>query len=350
MVLKIGNRPIKLMKAHSKPDFNCRTVLSNSTYEYVELWLRNQKGDKYKEALFYWNQSRIFYNASLELPIDAKPLTSYYSIMNATKALLVIHGVKVIGIGHGVSSSRQDITGNVRKDKIIYGATGVLCDLSRILDEPDKKQEYTVYDLLYNLPCVHRTFTITNTDATELFIPISDVSFTLTNNADAAKREVYIRFRVDSIYDNYRMRNYLPNKVKYAVPPGDEVPYYRIKKQFKWNIHESMSDRLNALIKYHKYARKTFYYINGSQMLWYIKKKLPKNTHLVDRHSMTIIYGVMHWLSEQVRYSPNIFEKLMKSKQNWLIREFIDLGLPQFIDEISSEITGANIMCTGYRK
>ena len=264
--------------------------------------------------------------------------------------LLVIHGVKVIGIGHGVSSSRQNITGNVRKDKIIYGATGVLCNLSRILDEPDQRQEYTVYDLLYNLPCVHRTFTITNTDATELFIPISDVSFTLTNNADAAKREVYIRFRVDSIYDNYRMRNYLPNKVKYTVPPGDEVPYYRIKKQFKWNIHESMSGRLNALIKYHKDARKTFYYINGSQMLWYIKKELPKNTHLVDRHSMTIIYGVMHWLSEQVRYSPNIFEKLMKSKQNWLIREFIDLGLPQFIDEISSEITGANIMCTGYIK
>lgn len=255
MVLKIGNRPIKLMKAHSKPDFNCRTVLSNSSYEYVELWLRNQKGDKYKEALFYWNQSRIFYNASLELPIDAKPLTSYYSIMNATKALLVIHGVKVIGIGHGVSSSRQNITGNVRKDKIIYGATGVLCNLSRILDEPDQRQEYTVYDLLYNLPCVHRTFTITNTDATELFIPISDVSFTLTNNADAAKREVYIRFRVDSIYDNYRMRNYLPNKVKYTIPPGDEVPYYRIKKQFKWNIHESMSGRLNALIKYHKDAR-----------------------------------------------------------------------------------------------
>ena len=134
------------------------------------------------------------------------------------------------------------------------------------------------------------------------------------------------------------------------MPPGDEVPYYRIKKQFKWNIHERMSDRMNALIKYHKEARKAFYYINGSQMLWYIKKELPKNAHLVDRHSMTIIYGVMHWLSEQVRYSPNIFEKLMKSKQNWLIREFIDLGLTQFIDEISSEITGANIMCTGYRK
>ncbi len=84
-------------------------------------------------------------------------------------------------------------------------------------------------------------------------------------------------------------------------------------------------------------------------MFWYIKKNLT-NPHIINRHSMTIIYAVMHWLSEQVRYSPDIFDKLMKSKQNWLIREFIDIGLPQFIDEVSSEITGANIMCTGYRK
>lgn len=350
MVLKIGNRPIKLMKAHIKPDFNCRTVLSNSTYEYVELWLRNQKGAKYQEALFYWNQSRNFYNASMDLPIDAKPLTSYYSIMNAAKALLIIEGINVVGIGHGVSSSRQTITGNIRKDKIIFSATGVLCSLSRILEEPVYKQEYTVYDLLYNLPCVHRTFTISNKDATELFIPITDISFSLTNLPDVARREAYVRFEVDSAYDTSRMRVYLPNKVKYAIPPGQDSPYYRIKKQFKWNIHNTMEQRLNDLIKYHKEARKVFYYIHGSKMLWYIKKQLPKNTHLIDRHSMTIIYAVMHWLSEQVRYSPNIFEKLMKSKQNWLIREFIDLGLTQFIDEISSEITGANIMRAGYRK
>lgn len=349
-ILKIGNRPIKLMKAHSNPDFKCRTVLSNSTYEYVELWLRNQKGPKFQEALFYWKQSRHFYRASLDLPIDAKPLTSYYSIMNAAKALLVIQGISVINIGHGVSSSRQYITGNIRKDKITFGATGVLCGLSRILEEAVDKRDYTVYDLLYNLPCVHRTFTITNRDATELFVPINNISFALTNNVDVTRREVYIRFGVDNSYDTPMTRRYLPAKVKFAQPPNNELPYYRIKKQFKWNIHNSMDKRLKDLNKYHKGARKVFYYIHGSQMLWYIKKNLPQNEHLIDRHSMTIIYGVMHWLSEQVRYSPNIFNKLMKSKQNWLIQEFIDLGLSQFIDEISSEITGANIMCTGYRK
>ena len=350
MILKIGNRPVKLMKAYTKPDFKSRTVLSNSTYEYVELWLRNQKGKKYQNALFYWNQSRNFYKASLDLPIDAKPLTSYYCIMNAAKALLITKEIDVIGIGHGVSSSRQTITGNIRKDTIICTATGVFGNLSKILGETPNKQTYTVYDLLYNLPCVHRTFTITNKDATELFIPITDISFEFTNDQDVAKREVYIRFMIDNVYDSSRMRAFLPGIVKYERPPAPQEPYYRLNKRFRWNIHESMEKRMNNLVKYHRLIRRNFYYIYGTHMIWYIKKNLTKNSHLIDRNSMTIIYAVMHWLSEQVRYSPNIFEKLMQSKQNWLIREFIDIGLPQFIDEISSEITGANIMCTGVKK
>ena len=36
----------------------------------------------------------------------------------------------------------------------------------------------------------------------------------------------------------------------------------------------------------------------------------------------------------------------MKSKQNWLLHEFINNALDQFVDEI----TGEDIMCTGYRK
>ena len=43
------------------------------------------------------------------------------------------------------------------------------------------KQSYCVFDLLYNLPCVHRTFTITYNDMTELFVPVSNVNFELTN-------------------------------------------------------------------------------------------------------------------------------------------------------------------------
>ena len=230
MELKIGNRPVKLMKSHINPDFIGRTVLSDSNYEYVELWLRNQKGDNFKKALFYWQQSRSFYKASESLPIEAKPLTAYYSILNATKSLLVIHGIDVVGIGHGVSSSRQDITGKFRKDEIKFAATGALCKLSGLLEEQTAEMKYTVYDLLYNLPCVHRTFSITYKDATDLFMPVSHISFELTNEKDVTKRDVYIKFLLDKRYDTATLRKSIPTRCKYVIPPARKGnPYYRIK-------------------------------------------------------------------------------------------------------------------------
>lgn len=74
------------------------------------------------------------------------------------------------------------------------------------------------------------------------------------------------------------------------------------------------------------------------------------NTHVLQRNSLTLIFAVMHWMSELVRYNPQKFEKLMESKQNWLLHEFIEKALYQFVDEISCEITHQEIMTTGYRK
>ena len=48
----------------------------------------------------------------------------------------------------------------------------------------------------------------------------------------------------------------------------------------------------------------------------------------------------MHRLSELTRYEPEKLAKHFDCNQNWLLSEFIKLALPQFIDEISSEITG----------
>ena len=57
----------------------------------------------------------------------------------------------------------------------------------------------------------------------------------------------------------------------------------------------------------------------------------------------------MHWLSELVRYNPEKFEKLMGTKQNWVIHEFIEIALDHFLNEISCEITGMDIMSPAER-
>ena len=123
-----------------------------------------------------------------------------------------------------------------------------------------------------------------------------------------------------------------------------------MKKRFNWDIHKPIDERKQLLNKYHEKVRRYLFYIYGDSKLWYIKKQVAGNDDLEFAPSSVLIFSIFHWLSELVRYNPKLFNKYMKSKQNWLIHEFINNALDQFVDEIGCEITGEDIMCTGYRK
>lgn len=344
-ILKVENREFHLMKAYSFSNYKSKTVLTNSTFDFIELWLMREANIQGKEALFYWKQARNFYESTLTLPIESKPLTAYYCCMNATKALLAIRNIPTINISHGVTSSRNDTQGNIASDEITFLGAGVLCELSRILGDPVVKQTYKLQDLFYNLVCIHRTFTITFSSFAELFIPISEIDFEYVNNTN----KLYAKFAIDQHYANGHIKRYIPTNFEIIPDDGSGVMYYRSKKRFEWDIHTPLKARIEKLNEYHTKVRRNFHYICSTKMLWYIKKQLPGNPHLIDRSSMSIIYGILHWLSELVRYNPSAYSRLLSSKQNWLIREFMDIGLTQFIDEISSEITGLNIMNKGYK-
>ena len=348
MELKINNRKVRLLKSHKSADYEYKTVLSNSSFKYVELWLRSQKGEKFEKALFYWRQAYTFERASEKLPIEAKPLTAYYCIMNATKALLSIHGVSMENISHGVSSSRQNTHGSIRQDEIIYTGSGVLFELSKYLGEgPLNKTTYKVFDLLYNLPCIHRTFTITYSDMPDLFVPINNIYYDVFKNVVQDRFDSYIRFNLCQRYDINQIIRNLHNSIEKVSKENES--FYLLKARWSYPIGAKPHDIALLINLYHSKIGKNFYYISGATPLWYIKKNLARNSHLIDRHSLTLIYGVMHWLSELVRYSPDVFDKVMNSRQNWLVQEFVNMALPQFIDEISSEITGADILCPGLR-
>ncbi|NBK94387.1 hypothetical protein D5278_21035 [bacterium 1XD21-13] len=206
---------------------------------------------------------------------------------------------------------------------------------------------YSVYDLMYNIPCIHRAFSLTYGCA-ELFIPIRNIKFMI----DTDIRKGWVQFQVDDRYANGNSLRYVPGnyeKVKYE----DNGKYLmRSKKRFSWDIHGDKKKRIEGLKRYHGFVRKDLLYIYGDNRLWYmyIKKEISSNTHIVKRNSVTLIFAVMHWLSELVRYNPEKFDMLMNTNQNWLVREFVDNALYQYIDEISCEITEDDIMTSGYRK
>lgn len=343
----INSKEISLLKPITSADYGSKTILTDSAWEYVELWLMRQKDSHSKEALFFWQQAKHFYLASECLPQNSKPLTSYYCCLNATKALLCVNGINVTNMSHGITQDRYDSnhSNSLDKAEVIFLGAGALNELSRYLGEDVDKRTYNIKDLLYNIPCIHRTFSITYSGSSELFIPINNTHFVREDSTSKA----WIQFTVDPRYANGTALRYLPKGYeKTAI--GDDSFGIRMKKRFKWDIHGKKEDRMTALSKYHQKVRKDLFYIYGPKKLWYIKKELPNNPHIIKRSSLTLIFAVMHWMSELVRYNPQQFEKYMSTKQNWLLHEFIEKALYQFVDEISCEITHQEIMQTGYRK
>ena len=82
---------------------------------------------------------------------------------------------------------------------MIFLGSGVLNELSRYLGEDVNKKTYNIKDLLYNIPCIHRTYSITYSGTPELFIPISNIRFVREDTTSKG----WIEFSIDSRYDYF---------------------------------------------------------------------------------------------------------------------------------------------------
>jgi hypothetical protein len=164
---------LTIRKAIVEPDFNSRTILTSSPWEYVEMWLKRHKQ---KKALFYWEQAKNFSSASLKLPPTSSPLTTYYSFLNATKTLLEVKKMSFTEM-HGVTGAIEGNKTLLSNEKVTFQPSGVLAELCRYLNETSNYEEYSLKDLLYNLPYIHRAYNLTYKSQPELFIPISEPKF-----------------------------------------------------------------------------------------------------------------------------------------------------------------------------
>lgn len=334
------------MKAIHTPKYGSKTVLTDSCWEYVSLYLTRQSTAGASDALFYWEQAHSFYLVSKSLPDNTRPLTSYYCILNVAKALLRYKGVADQHLNsHGISSVRTDTNKtNIKEAYTVVKGAGVLPQLSKYFGYNFLPKQYSMSDLLYNIPCVHRAYCITFSKP-EIFIPVFNPVFVKKEGS----KEAWIKFEVKGRYANTKALKSIPAKFEHDIGAPD-LYTLRMKKRFSWDVHKPMDERKAIMSKYHEKVKSYLYYIYGESKLWYIKKHIETNKLLEMAPSSVLIFCVFHWLSELVRYNPKLFNRYMKSKQNWLLHEFIDNALNQFVDEVSCEITGEDIMCTGYRK
>ncbi|HBJ01837.1 MAG TPA: hypothetical protein DDY89_15425 [Lysinibacillus sp.] len=333
-IIKVNNRNLVLKKSYNEPNFKGKSVLVNDPWDYVDMWLKRSNNNKKEEAIFYWQQAKQFYKASLSLPLTSAPLTSYYCFLNATKALLLIRNVSFTD-QHGVSGKKQNNRKSLASEIVTLKINGILPALSKCMgDTPlNSRVEHSLKELLRNLVYIHRSYCLTYTSESskELFIPVEDSFFVKEDNSN----ECWFSAEIDEKYAT----KYTIDKIKRNFKIDDNFPdnyVVRFKTHVDWKGNKTLENP--NFLTYYKEIRRNVQYIAGSSNRWYIKRSdidesLPYN-------SLSITFAAMHRLSELSRYEPITLSEHLNSKQNWLLSEFISSAPYQFIHEIASEITG----------
>ncbi len=180
----------------------------------------------------------------------------------------------------------------------------------------------------------------------ELFIPIIEPRFV----HDKARKKAWLEIKLEPEHSNkttlgrligYSLDKYYNNSTTYTL---------RRNKTFNWDAprNNPNNDSIKNLNSYHEKIRRELRYIYSPNELWYIKRKNLTN-NIIDKSTLTLTIGAMHRLSELSRYEPQTLSKHLSKDASWLISEFINKSMYQFIDHISSEITGSDFRVTGFR-
>lgn len=330
--IRLKGKVCRPHKSAIAPILDSRTVLTDSHWQFVELWLTREKQ---VDALLYWRQAREFHAAARGLSAQASPLPLYYCYLNAAKCLLTSKGV-AYDQHHGLREKRR--SANARIDLSNEGVKllnrGVATALSGHFREIEIHTEHTLKDIFLNLPFIHRTYILTYPNETEVFIPLVDCRFV----HDSVTRQVYFAGSLSKDFKTGIILKRAPSSIVQDL----EAPSNGIRSSASLpctHAGRPTAQDISNIVMLNKQLRGDIEYINGSQTLWYLRTQ-PSAANLIRRRVPTLILMAMHRLSELSRYKPLELNKHLSGKKNWLIDEFLRMSPSQFIDEIASEITG----------
>ncbi len=345
--IKVKSKEIGLHKTIYNPDWGAKTVITDDYFAYVELYIKryaklfglNQKDKEY--ALSCWNQSREFYNGIECLSILSRPLLAYYSILNAAKTLLICKHKLPENEHHGLSGLYEG-DAYLSNEYIKVKGSGILPSMSIYFGERETREQFTIKNLLYNLPYVQRAYNLSYRSSTELFIPIEKSCY--MHKKDSHGNEGWLNITLNKRYDNQTFLKKIPSTFeKNTAETSASKLILRTKNRINFKNGEDIAKQCQRISAKHRRYRENLFYIAGNQRLWYLKRNV-ESEKIINMYSPTITFAIMHRLSELSRYPPERLQHILDSQMGWVVSEFIKLAPYQFIDEISAEITGKEIM------
>lgn len=319
--------------ARLEPEFASRPVLSPDPFAYVRLKL--QRG-KQTRALIYWQQAEEFFQASSALSDAASALTSYYCMLNAVKALLTVRSHKHSD-SHGLRGKHSGGAVSLAKETVCVASGGVFPALAALYGDPvGKNAQFTLRDLLSEMPFVHRSFTLTYTKANELFVPLEKARFVRKESSSEAWFTAHIP-------PSYAVQPFqLPDGFE-RDGGAQDVFVVRCKRRFSWDDSDIGSSLLRLRTYHNRLQAEVVPILTTHANRWYLRKS--ENRGPAFSLPLTArIFAAMHRLSELSRYDPVRLRRHLEAKHNWLVSEFLSQAPAQLVHLVARELTGREIV------
>lgn len=323
--IRVNSVRLFLHTAQLDPLFASRPVLSPDPFAYVRLKMQR---DRQLNALVYWRQAEEFYRASASLSAAASPLTSYYCMLNAAKALLTVKAHPHSDF-HGLTGAHSGPV-SLQGETVVV-SKGVFPALAALYGaQVQPGDRFSLRDLLGEIPFVHRSFTLTYTSAPELFVPLESPRFVRKD----VGTEAWFAAIVPPSYESSSFR--LPKGFERDL--GDpKVCRIRLKKRFKWDE----DDVTNSLVRFTTYHARVHAevspIITTGMNRWYLRKEKSRGPAF-RLPLLARMFAAMHRLSELSRYNPVRLERHLEAKHNWLLDEFLAQAPAQFVHLVAREL------------
>jgi hypothetical protein len=269
-------------------------------------------------------------------------------MLNAVKTLLAVKKIKARE-SHGVSGEAVNSRTRLANEESSVKHSGILAELSRYLGESETNNTHSLDDILSNLPFIHRAYALTRNKDAELFIRIREPRYVRHPTGN----RVWLAAEVVGHEADRRVLRWMPSN--FEIDEGYvHSRVIRSTQRVKWFPRQGadLSTKETAIARLRSRYRKLrldVVSISATETLWYLKRRLASYT-VIDRYGLTLMMMAMHRLRELARYDPKGLSRHLGGRENWLLNEFLSLAPAQFIDEISSEITGLEFRMHGVRR
>jgi len=384
----LNNQLVQMTKGYTSPISGDRPVLSSDMFDYIghfydahhsALKYRDdtKTSEKYGDASqydckFYLNQAKMYFQAAQNEPFEVSMLSSYYCMLNLAKSYLAYksefvddfvndfnkHGIKEdhdsAGKDFDTIMIRYDVPHTKRNGEMTSNFGGVFPMLAKALDSDfdtvwNSETGKSLRTLLYNLPFVQSAYMNTygscKNRIEELFVPLADG--TAPYYFRPCKSSLKLRADIDEGYlkaEGGKLSDAVTSAINTKLVFVGEGHFESVDSA-KRNSNDSISTELKEM---NATLRKNFAYVGGTHPMWYIKRTQIASDEVLNISTITINMAIMHRLSEIARYKPEQLHRLMNDKENWLLHEYMNSALNQFVDEMASEITGNDVKLSNW--